>query len=388
MKRKSDSPSELPPEPLLLEIPPEITVEAPVEAAPVEMPSADLREPIRTAPPQPPRPGMFAPLLGGALAAIAGFGLSHFDAFGLRTDTQVDVSRLEVRQAEALTALKADQTSGLTAIGTRLDDLSQRLAKAETAIATATDTTFDPVQLEALDNRLKTIEALPPGSDASTAALAATLADVQRQVQALGAAEAVPSDLSAKVDAALAQLAEAEAAATARADEAAAVAEATRQRNALADLRAAVDSGAPFDVQLAAVTDADLQTALAGAAAAGVTPLTALQSSFPEAARQSLALARASSSADGWGARLVDFLGAQTGARSVTPREGSDPDAVLSRAEAALTAGRPADALTEIATLDPAIAAPLANWSAAATLRIQAEQALDAAVARLPRLED
>ncbi|MDZ4066677.1 MAG: hypothetical protein U1E06_07450, partial [Tabrizicola sp.] len=40
--------------------------------------------------PKPPRPdrrgGVLAPLLGGALAAALGFGLSHFNALGLRPE--------------------------------------------------------------------------------------------------------------------------------------------------------------------------------------------------------------------------------------------------------------------------------------------------------------
>lgn len=390
MKRKPDSPPEQPPEPFVLETPLDGVVEPELEAPPVEADPVRLTEPEPMPPPPPPakRPGIFAPLLGGALAAVAGFGLAHFDAFGLRHEALPDLSAFDARQAEALAALKTGQTAELNAMSARIDDVSKRLTDAEALLATPANPALDPAQLDALDARLKAIEALPPGGDASNAALAASLADLQRQVAALGAAETIPTDLSAKVDAALAQLAEAEATATARADEAAGVAEAIRLRSSLTDLRAAVDSGAPFDAQLAAFADADLATALAATATTGLTPLATLQDSFPDAAREAIALARQTSSEDGWGARLVDFLAAQTGARSLTPREGTDPDAILSRAEAAVRDGRLAEALTEIATLDPAIAAPLADWSAAASLRVQAEQALDAAAARLPRLED
>ncbi len=379
MKRKPGSPTETSPEPFVLD--------TPIETPPVDVPSAPLAEPAgdKPPPPPPPRLGIFAPLLGGALAAAAGFTLAHFNALGLRPDAPVDVAALEARQAEALAALRADQTTGLDALATRIDDLSQRLAEAEATPATPT---VDPALLDALDTRLKAIEAMPPGGDASTTSLAAALADLEGRVEALGTVEALPAELSAKVDAALAEMAEAEAAATARADEAAAVAEATRQRTALQDLRAAVDSGASFDSRLATVADPDLQAALADTASTGLPTLAALQDSFPDAARSALTLARAADTDDGWGARLVDFLAAQTGARSLTPREGTDPDAILSRAEAAVQDGRLSDALTELAALDPAIAAPLADWTASARLRLDAEQALEAAATRLQGPED
>ena len=105
-----------------------------------------------------------------------------------------------------------------------------------------------------------------------------------------------------------------------------------------------------------------------------------LQTTFPDAARQTLTLARDAAGDQGWGARFVDFLTAQTGARSLTPRDGSDPDAILSRAEFALGEGRLADALTELATLGPALAAPFQDWIARAGARLAVDQAVNAAL--------
>jgi hypothetical protein len=111
--------------------------------------------------------------------------------------------------------------------------------------------------------------------------------------------------------------------------------------------------------------------------AAGVATQDSLQGAFPDLARQVLALARDGAEADGWGSRLVDFLAAQTGARSLTPREGADPDAVLSRAEFALGEGRLADALAEIRALDPALRAPFDPWVTQAEARLAALAALE-----------
>lgn len=127
---------------------------------------------------------------------------------------------------------------------------------------------------------------------------------------------------------------------------------------------------------MAAVGDADLQTALAPHVA-GVATLETLQAEFPEAARLALQLDRANADGDGWGARFVDFLAAQTGARSLTPQDGADADAVLSRAEFALAEGRLADAVAEVKALDPTLQAPFAEWVAKAEARLAVIAALE-----------
>ena len=79
---------------------------------------------------------------------------------------------------------------------------------------------------------------------------------------------------------------------------------------------------------------------------------------------------------EGWTDRLSAFLRSQSGARSLTPREGTDPDAVLSRAEAALRDGQIKAALAELAGLPPAGTEAMAPWIADATRRLGAEQAI------------
>lgn len=67
----------------------------------------------------------------------------------------------------------------------------------------------------------------------------------------------------------------------------------------------------------------------------------------------------------------------QLGARSVTPREGDDPDAVLSRAEAAVVDGQLDAALAEIAALPETARAEMAGWEAAAAKRLSAMRAAE-----------
>jgi hypothetical protein len=59
-------------------------------------------------------------------------------------------------------------------------------------------------------------------------------------------------------------------------------------------------------------------------------------------------------------------------ARSVIPREGDDPDAVLSRAEAAVKGGDIDVALTELEALPEVAQEAMADWTAKARLRAEA----------------
>ena len=52
----------------------------------------------------------------------------------------------------------------------------------------------------------------------------------------------------------------------------------------------------------------------------------------------------------------------QLGARSVEPKEGTDPDAVLARAEAELAAGNLGAAVNELSSLQELGADELQNW--------------------------
>jgi len=107
-----------------------------------------------------------------------------------------------------------------------------------------------------------------------------------------------------------------------------------------------------------------------------VPTLQSLRETFPNAARAALEAARQADMGAGWTDRITAFLQTQTGARSLTPREGTDPDAILSRAEAALASGDVAATLAELATLPEAAKPDLAAWQAQAQLRLDAAAAL------------
>jgi hypothetical protein len=332
--------------------------------------------PLPPPPPLPPAPvvvrsNIFGPILGGALAAVAGFGLSHFNAFGTAGQgNSAELAALASRLSALEAAPKADP-GDLSELEGTLSALQTRIAALEEAPAPQPP---DLSALETLDQRLAAIEAMPTsGDDASAAALAAKLAELERRLAALpqGGVD------TAEVDEALTRLKAAEAEANARAAAAAKAAAAAEREVALDRLRAAAATSAPFEAELQALGDADLTAALAPHAA-GVSALADLQAAFPDLARQALDVARAAEGDKGWGARVVDFLAAQTGARPLTPREGTTPDAILSRADFAVTEGRLADALAEIAALPPEVQAVFADWTAGATARLAIVTALEA----------
>ena len=75
--------------------------------------------------------------------------------------------------------------------------------------------------------------------------------------------------------------------------------------------------------------------------------------------------------------RLAAFVRRQTNARSLSPQEGDDADAVLSRAEAALRDGDLGAALAELEALPDAAKPALSDWISAAEERRDAVSAVE-----------
>jgi len=342
-------------------------------AEPVDLPPDPALAPDLPPPAPRRRAGILGPILGGALAGLGGFAISHFNLFGYAApDRSAEMATLIDRLDATLTA----QATALTEAKGELSAITDRIAALEAAPPPEMP---DLSPLADLDRRLDAIETLAPGGDASTAALAAKLAQLEQQLAALPATGESPA-LQAELKAALARLTAAETEAKDRTAAADAVNAQVARSLALDALSTAVAEGRPFAAELAVLADPALTGAIGGLAETGVSSLAALQADYPDAAREALRMARATDAEAGWGDRLVDFLASQTGARSVTPREGDDPDAVLSRAEFALSEGRVSDALVEVQSLDPATRAPLESWIAKAESLAAANAAL--AVAR------
>ena len=145
---------------------------------------------------------------------------------------------------------------------------------------------------------------------------------------------------------------------------------------AVAALQAALDRGVTPDEARQTLEGVGIEAP--EALTREVPSLDSLQASFPEAARAALRASLRQDSAAGNGSLFGNFIRAQTGARSVEPREGTDPDAILSRADAAVEEGRIGEAVTEIEALpEPGkTATAMAEWLAGATAYRDAQAAL------------
>jgi len=335
-----------------------------LEAAPVALTEPDRPTEPKSDPvpaPVPPRKGgWLGPIVGGVIAAGAGYGLAQYVPNGWPLQ---DTSALQA----ALTA----QQQETAALKTQLAELETGLAAQE--VPATPDLAPLDTRITALESRLTAIEALPTdGSGASSAALAAqdaAIKQLQTQLQALQTA--APTVDTAAAEALLKDAQDAAAKIKADAEAVAKVAEA---RAALGRLQAALDSGSAYAAALPAL--GQIPEILTNNAETGLPTLAALQTSFPEAARAALEAALRANMGESWSERVTSFLRSQTGARSLAPREGGDPDAILSRAEAALASGDLATTLTEIATLPAEAQTALQGWRSAAETRMAAQQAV------------
>ena len=138
----------------------------------------------------------------------------------------------------------------------------------------------------------------------------------------------------------------------------------TRKRQALAELDAALDQGAPFGSALEVLAGAGVSVpqALSDLAAEGAPSRSALLAAYGPAARAALKADRGAQQTEDLGARLTSFFQSQVGGRSVTRREGDDTDAVLSRIEDELRQNRLGKALAEAQGLSEAAQVPLGTW--------------------------
>lgn len=325
-------------------------------------PEAESKEPT----PAPRRRSSFLPLLaGGVLAAGLGYGAAQVWPLvpGESGALQAEVEALKAELArlsetpEATRAL-ADRVASLEA--TAAPDLAPLAAR-----------------MLALEQALSQLKTAPTGAD--PAALAGLQAEIDLLKQG-GVPAAAIADVQAAFDA---KLTEAEARLAQVTAEAETIADRSAQRAAVLQLQAALDSGTPYAGALSALSGLTIPPVLAEQADAGLPSLQALRLGFPDAARTALDAALRANMGESWADRVSNFLLNQTGARSLTPREGTDPDAILSRAEAALAQGDLAATLAEIASLPPEAQAAMQAWTEAAQLRqdaIQAVQSLSSAL--------
>jgi hypothetical protein len=312
-------------------------------------------------------------LIGGAVFA----GWQAPTWLGLQ-QSNAGVVALETRLAESeatLAALRGELEalkSGLTEVQARPAGLSaDALAPLQASIDAATQSEAAKAEaVETLASRLSALEraaaAAPDGTipDTALAGLQAQIDEVRRtSEEAQGALDDVVARLTA-----LEQTPAPDAAPVAA--------------NTLGEIAAALETGQPFASALLALREARPDAEgleMLALHANGVLTLTALQAGFPDAARAALSAARATEAAEGeTSSRLGAFFRDQLGMRSLSPQDGSDADAVLSRAEAALTSGDLGATVSELAGLPDSAKPAMADWLAAAQARLDALAALAA----------
>lgn len=336
------------------------------EPEPYKLTKDEAPTPAPTPAPQTESPSAMPMVLGGIAAGAIGFAAAYF---GLAQQPDTRGAALTQQMQEVSQSLE-DQNAELTDLSGKIDTLSEgpqlgpiqdQLQGMTDAIANLSERVVaSETTLEDLEARLTQVEQRPVTESASEAAIAA----YERDLEAARAAMAEQrAELESLIENALSTENAAEGAATA-----------AMRRAATSRILTALDSGAPFaaalaDLQATGVTAPEALTAVADT---GVTSLLDLQESFPDAARAALSASRTVS---GEGGGFSGFLRNQLGARSLEPREGNDPDAVLSRAEAALRDGRLTDALAEIEALPEEGRAELSDWAGRAAKRLAAVNA-------------
>jgi len=154
----------------------------------------------------------------------------------------------------------------------------------------------------------------------------------------------------------------------------------TVARGILAQIRAAIDAGGPFDN---AIKEFDEQVGdampnqLRSLAQDGVQTYQELRDGFAEVARLALSAAREELNESEGFSGIGDYLRKQFQARSVIPKTGDDADAVLSRAEQALRENDLTGALDELDALPDTARDQMQLWIDAARERQGALEQLD-----------
>ena len=332
-------------------------------------------EPVKAAK---PRTSAVPLVLGGVIAAALGFGLAQVIPQGWPL-TQVSGLTAQIAaqiaaQSQAIAGLQSKLADLANAPIAKPDPaLGDRLATVEASVAALPK----PVDVAPLTQRLDAIESQLAGLSTAPGATGtfdgAALAQLRSEVAALKSGGPA---LDAKMAEATAQLDGIKA-------EAQAVVKAAAGRAALHQIQAALDSGAAYGSALADLPTTDLPEILTTHAQSGMPSLQALRATFPQAARAALDAALRAASGESWTDRVSTFLRGQTGARSLTPHTGTDADAVLSRAEAAMVQGDLTAALAELDGLPDPGKAAMADWLALAKQRQDAVAAVQALTASL-----
>ena len=317
-------------------------------------------------------PGFVPLVLGGVVAAGIGFGLARYVVpEGWPTPGSSPFQAQLAQQAMEIKDLRAQVQAVPKENPALLGEVEQLRITATTALETAEAAKLaaaNPVDqsegLAELTARLTALEARP--TDTSTvdlAAIDALQADIATLRAGLEKQQAATEQQSQSAEAALAAVTT--------------EAQSILLQAALTKVEAAMQNGQPFAEPLKLLADAGvtIPPALRNTAENGLPTIAALTESFNAPARAALEDSLRANMGESWSDRVGTFLRTQTGARSLTPQAGNDPDAILSRADAAVAAGDLQTAVDEIATLPEPAQTALAAWVEQVKLRLDAQAA-------------
>lgn len=342
------------------EIVEEVVEETVEEASAPELEIAPVSEPNQ-------RSGIFVPMvIGGVISAAIGFGAAHYFIPGGVFFPGENQELVEIRAEIA--DLKEGSASNLTGLNAanelvraQSDEFTSQQSKLSDALTQSNaDVTARLVEIE---NR--------PIADASAevqVALKSYVAELARLNEVVATQGSEIAGFQSRVAELENQLADKLATVSAQRGEAETAAKIARLRSLFNGLKGELDTGRAFGETLAAINDASGNVAPTSLSenSAGVASLSSLQADFPDVARATLAVAIAETADPSAMGRFSAFLKSQTGARSLTAKEGDDPDAILSRAEAALKNGEVQTSISELAGLPEGGANTISPWVAKA----------------------
>ncbi len=309
-----------------------------------EIRPAAAKEPARPRPPETaPASGGFgfgAAIVGGVLGLAAAYGLAWF---GMWPTTPAPVAAADPRVAQLAAAIPELETVTQTT-QTELAALNQRIGALETAepAAPATATAAAPADLSgveadiaALATRIDSLAATPaPAADTgATDALRTELAGLTTRLDELaarlGTAEAGLRTLDTTMTQTTATLA----------DQPSDIGAVLRLPLILSGFETAFATGRPFATELgalrAAVPDADVPTAIANKAEAGLVRPDVIASRFATVLPAMLAGRPADADAQ-WQDGALDWFRSVIALRPTGEIEGDTPEALMSRLEGAI----------------------------------------------------
>ncbi|MEE9388152.1 MAG: hypothetical protein V3U96_06050 [Paracoccaceae bacterium] len=339
-----------------------------IDADVVEQPDEEAVQAPQPAAPK--KPSAVPLVLGGIVAGAIGFGAALFitgntGLFSPDTSAMDQLAADNVALGGDLAALQSELAAlqGAVAGAATQSDIDGLAARDDRAASQAEE------QAQALANlggRLTDLENRPIPDVGATAQAVATY---ERELAAM---RQMFADELSKVEAK-------QAASAAALTHAASQSVSTAKQLALAAVQKAVELGDGFSEPLNTLSAASISVpeGLKRAAVEGVPTMGAVQDRFPAAARAALDAAIRADVAEGTGNKLTAFLRTQLGARSLAPKDGDDPDAILSRAEDALRQGDIAGALAEVATLPVAGVDNMTDWVNFAQKRLTVVEALN-----------